>query len=346
MKKFSKLACVILAVALVAIVAVGFVACNDSGELRFAAPQGTPALAMLRLASQKTKLGAHDVNYDVVSANTIALEMGGGKADIVIMPVNAGAKQIVDNKNGYKLVSVAVEGSLYLLGHKDGQGVLDITFADLEGKKIACIGKTGVPGLIFRYVMGQNDLTPVEGNPDSDPEKNKGKVFVEYVDDGNLAVQRYIGADKTKERVDFIVVGEPVATVQKNNDQNDINAEMDLQVEYGKVSGVTGADNYPQAGLFVRAELLKEADFLRDLFKALDDNKDWIKANPDKVTAEAASIGSTTPFPKPALQRCALDCDELDADDVAEILQFLKNMVPSVDWAANKDAIFAQDLLA
>lgn len=126
---------------------------ND--EIRFSAPEGTPALAMLTLASNQKQIGSHEVEYAVVNPANIASEMAAKKSQVVIMPVNAGAK-LISNGADYKLVSIAVDGSLYMVGNTEKGG--QITFDDIVGKKIACIGQTGVPGLIFRYVMQKNGI--------------------------------------------------------------------------------------------------------------------------------------------------------------------------------------------
>lgn len=126
---------------------------ND--KIRFSAPEGTPALAMLTLASNQKQIGSHEVEYAVVNPANIASEMAAKKSQVVIMPVNAGAK-LISNGADYKLVSIAVDGSLYMVGNTEKGG--QITFDDIVGKKIACIGQTGVPGLIFRYVMQKNGI--------------------------------------------------------------------------------------------------------------------------------------------------------------------------------------------
>lgn len=126
---------------------------ND--KIRFSAPEGTPALAMLTLASNQKQIGSHEVEYAVVNPANIASEMASKKSQVVIMPVNAGAK-LISNGADYKLVSIAVDGSLYMVGKTEKGG--QITFDDIDGKKIACIGQTGVPGLIFRYVMQKNGI--------------------------------------------------------------------------------------------------------------------------------------------------------------------------------------------
>lgn len=128
---------------------------KTSNKIRFSAPEGTPALAMLTLASNQKQIGAHEVEYAVVNPANIASEMATKKSQVVIMPVNAGAK-LISNGADYKLVSIAVDGSLYMVGNTEKGG--QITFDDIVGKKIACIGQTGVPGLIFRYVMQKNGI--------------------------------------------------------------------------------------------------------------------------------------------------------------------------------------------
>ena len=343
MKKLFKAISLIAVIAfLVGTLAFSLVACDGKNDttLRFAAPDGTPALAMLTLASQGQKLGGKNVEYEVVSPSNIATEMTSGKADIVIMPVNAGATQIVKNGVDYKLVSIAVEGSLYLVGHEDAvEGTVPaITIDDVKGKRIACIGEQGVPGLVFRYVMGKNGITIVTDDAKKDA-LGENEVFVEYVADGSVAAQRYAG-----KMVDFIVVGEPAATAQKANTTNDLNVEMNMQTEYAKACGAQGVDDYPQAGLFVKTALTQDKQLMHDLFAALDTNEDWIEANADKVTDEAAKIGSTSKFPKPAIPRCALDCSDLDEEDVNEILAFLNNVAPAVKWDESKDKLFALGL--
>ena len=165
MKKSSKFIAIIAVLALVCVACVSLVACNDNGndnptptpqtELRFSAPEGTPALAMLRLVTDNKEIDGYKVNYSVVKPANIASEMASKSSDLVIMPVNAGAN-LIRQGAAYKLVGVAVDGSLYMVGKTENGGV--ITLDDVKGKKIACIGKEGVPGLVFRYVMNKNKV--------------------------------------------------------------------------------------------------------------------------------------------------------------------------------------------
>ena len=245
MKNTKRIIAFVAMLAMVAVACFALVACGEKPgdkdiieNVTFSAPEGTPALAMLRLATDNAKIGDISVTYKVVKPANIAAEMSAKTSDIVIMPVNGGANLIRQGAR-YKLVGIAVDGSLYMVGNTKKGG--EISIDDIKGKKVACIGQTGVPGLVFRYVLSANGITIVDEN--TAPSENQ--VSVRYAADGTAAAQLLQGG-----QVDFMVVGEPAATAQSK--RLTLNAEMNLQSEYAKASG---ASNYPQAGLFVSERL-------------------------------------------------------------------------------------------
>lgn len=322
MKK--KLTAVMLLVALV--LSIGLLtACNKDNKkgngndvtLTFAAPEGTPALAIARLITDNKSISGKNVNYKIVNPSNIAKEMQAGLSDLVIMPVNAGAT-LINKGADYKLVSVAVDGSLYLVGKSETATTL--TIDDIKGKRIACIGQQGVPGLVFRYILKMNNIEVVE-------EKEKltsENVFVQYVADGNLAKT----AVEKEDGVDFAVVGEPAATTFKM--KFGFNAQMDLQTEYKKVSG---KETYPQAGIFVKSSLASDAAFMDALFAALKASKEWVKNNPQSVNDfMKANAYESAAFPAPSIAKCNVNAEKLTAEKKAEILAFLKNLAPVVNW--------------
>lgn len=322
MKK--KLTAVMLLVALV--LSIGLLtACNKDNKkgngndvtLTFAAPEGTPALAIARLITDNKSILGKNVNYKIVNPSNIAKEMQAGLSDLVIMPVNAGAT-LINKGADYKLVSVAVDGSLYLVGKSETATTL--TIDDIKGKRIACIGQQGVPGLVFRYILKMNNIEVVE-------EKEKltsENVFVQYVADGNLAKT----AVEKEDGVDFAVVGEPAATTFKM--KFGFNAQMDLQTEYKKVSG---KETYPQAGIFVKSSLASDAAFMDALFAALKASKEWVKNNPQSVNDfMKANAYESAAFPAPSIAKCNVNAEKLTAEKKAEILAFLKNLAPVVNW--------------
>lgn len=337
MKKISRIIAIVALVAIVCVGCVAFVACNDGDgnrgnggytSLTFTAPEGTPALAMLRLVEDNKKIDGKKVNYQVVSPSNIASEMSAASSDIIIMPVNGGAKLICDGAD-YKLVSVAVNGSLYMVGKTQEGG--SISIEDIKGKRIACIGQSGVPGLVFRYVMKANGITIVT---EESKALGENEVYVQYVADGPAA--KVLLANGS---VDFAVVGEPAATTFKGVAALGINAEMDMQAEYAKASG---ASNYPQAGLFVKSDLASNEKFMNALFDALSASKTWVGANASEVGAFAKEhLYASAVFPPASITRCAINCTVLDEAQKSDIIAFLQNVMPSIDWQASRGKIFA-----
>ena len=333
MKKVFKAALMLaIAATLIAALAVGFAACDPKdetpGALRVAAPEGTPALAIARLKTDNATLAGHAMTYEVVSPSLIAAEMSGGKADVVIMPVNAGANLIRQGAD-YRLISVAVNGSLFMVGSTDDGGAIER--ADIAGSKVACIGQGATPGLVFEYVMRFMGLETVAA--DKTPGENQ--VAVQYVADGPKA--------KTlleNDTVDFAVVGEPAATTFKN--AMGLNAELDMQAAW---KDATGEETYPQAGLFVRTSLAADAEFISALFDALAASKEWVNSNPSEVGAfMKANLYESAAFPAPSISRCAIDAEPLGEADREEILAFLSAVMPkaggtAVEWS--KVTLFA-----
>ena len=325
MKK--KLTAVMLLVALV--LSIGLLtACNKDDNkgngndvtLTFAAPEGTPALAIARLITDNKSISGKNVNYKIVNPSNIAKEMQAGLSDLVIMPVNAGAT-LINKGADYKLVSVAVDGSLYLVGKSDTAttATTTLTIDDIKGKKIACIGQQGVPGLVFRYILKENNINIV----DDVKNLNDTNVYVQYAGDGSQAKTAVENGS-----VDYAVVGEPAATTFKM--KFGFNAQMDLQAEYKKVSG---KETYPQAGIFVTSSLASDAAFMDALFTALKASKEWVKNNPQSVNDfMKANAYESAAFPAPSIAKCNVNAEKLTAEKKAEVLAFLKNLAPGVDW--------------
>ncbi len=325
MKK--KLTAVMLLVALV--LSIGLLtACNKDDNkgngndvtLTFAAPEGTPALAIARLITDNKSISGKNVNYKIVNPSNIAKEMQAGLSDLVIMPVNAGAT-LINKGADYKLVSVAVDGSLYLVGKSDTAttATTTLTIDDIKGKKIACIGQQGVPGLVFRYILKENNINIV----DDVKNLNDTNVYVQYAGDGLQAKTAV-----ENKSVDYAVVGEPAATTFKI--KFGFNAQMDLQAEYKKVSG---KETYPQAGIFVKSSLASDAAFMDALFAALKASKEWVKNNPQSVNDfMKANAYESAAFPAPSIAKCNVNAEKLTAEKKVEILAFLKNLAPGVNW--------------
>lgn len=327
---------VVMLIVVMTLAVFGFAACNDNNgndettALRFTAPEGTPALAIARLVTDNKVIGDYDMGYDIVKASSIAAEMSSAKSDLVIMPVNAGANLIRMGAD-YKLVSVAIDGSLYLVGRSDE--VKTVTKDDLKGKKIACIGQMDTPGLVFRYIMKYFNIAIVG----DDADLTSDNAYVQYVADG-VAAKTLLAAGN----VDYAVVGEPAATAFKA--ALSCKAQMNLQTAYAEANNNT-VSTYPQAGLFVKTSLANNAEFMTDLFAALAASKTWVTGNAADVTAfMKANVYESAVFPAPSIANCNIDAVALTDAKKAEIITFLKTVMPkdssanAIDW--DNTAIF------
>ena len=326
----KKLLAVVLIIALVAVLAISLVACNNKkdGEevtIKVAAPEGTPALAICHMVTENKKLDGLNIEYSVVAPANIATEMAAEKSDIVIMPINAGANLIANKGAQYKLVSIAVDGSLYLIGNKEGSNT--ITLDDIKGKTVACIGQGAVPGLTFSYILSANNIEVVtEGTPST------SQVKIVWAADGPAANAAVQGGS-----ADYAVVGEPAATALSS--KAGYNARMDIQALYNTAVG--NNNSYPQAGLFVKASLANNGTFMAALFNALSESKNWVLNNKAAVTEYAkANLYESAAFPAGAIERCAINCERLNYESQDKIITFLSRIMPNVDWQSKKEILF------
>ena len=301
---------------------------QSKGTLRFVMPDGTPALASLSLLGESS-LGGYTVNGSIIASTAIQTEMGGEKADIIIAPTNAGAN-LINKGADYKLVSVMVEGSLYLIGNpaKVG-GNSTITLDDLKGKKIASIGQGNTPDKVFKYIIDNTDGVTYDDTNDVITFSDGQTATIEWCADGPAAKVALL---RENNPCDFAIVGEPAATAFGTPNGGGFSARMDLQAMYKAVNG--NDSNFPQASLFVKTSLTKDAEFMSALLKAFEDNRDWVQANPAEVTAKIQEKGSTTTFPAPSIPRCAIVVNKANNTATQEaIITYLSLMIPSVNWA-------------
>ena len=308
---------------------VMFTACNDKGDLRFVMPDGTPALAAMSLLGETTNLGGYNVSAEIVASTAIQTEIGGEKADIIIAPTNAGANLISKGAN-YKLVSVMVEGSLYLIGNpaKVG-GNTTITLDDLKGKRIASIGQNNTPDKVFKYIIDKTEGVTYDDANDIITFSDGQTATIEWCADGPAAKVALL---RENNPCDFAIVGEPAATAFGTPNGGGFSARMDLQAMYKAVNGNDA--NFPQASLFVKTSLTKDKKFMSALLNALSENRDWVIANPSEVTATIQAKGSSTTFPAPSIPRCAIVVNKADNSATQEVIvTYLSLMIPSVNWA-------------
>lgn len=332
----KKIAAIVLAVALVAVMSFALVACNDDNKtvqtVRFVMPDGTPALAAARLFTDNKTIDGKNMEYDIIEANMLPTEMGGGKADVLIMPTNTGIKLIKANKADYKIVSVNVEGNLYVVGKPAGSNdSAEIKLQDLYGSAIASIGENGTPDLVFKYVVGEENIHVMDRTDDIAADK----INVFYVSEASAALQEL----NKNENIKFALVGEPAATFPFG--KQGYTSRLDVSTMYAEKSGV---ENFPQAAMFVKTSLASDENFMSELSAALEKSVAWVNntANAESIEGYMTSIKSNSHFKASCIENCNIVFEKIDTQ---EERTNLNNYLTKIKSPLAEDNFFAYSLI-
>ena len=212
----------------IALGAVAFtLASCGSKELTVAAPNGAPAIALASVAGVKGEDNNYTLasNYELVDAEAIASVLTKGEKDLVIAPVNAGAKLYKAGKSKYKLAAVVTWGNLAFASQKE-----NFTIQDITKDNLILFGKESINASIADYVLKANNINITNSKE-------------EY----NYKVTAADTRDELLKNPDAIVLSaEPAITAAKLQKSNI--TSIDVQALYKEATGKSG---YTQAGLFV-----------------------------------------------------------------------------------------------
>ena len=242
------------------------------------APTGTPTLGIAKALEEEF------IDEKIVSgADLLIAEFTKGEYDIIVAPVNLGAKFYNENENfKYQLYETIVWGSYYLASTSEIE-----SFESLEGKTITVFGKNSTPDVVFRTLVASKNMN----------------VTIEYVDDVNTANQFLMSG-----KAEIIVSAEP--SITKISGTKTIYT-LDLQNEWMKL---TGSIHLPQAGIFVNKERITNAS----VQKALEKMKESVllaTTNPAELVKSACAVDSSLAkigeeILNQAISKCNLMIDE------------------------------------
>ena len=256
-------------------------------------PEGTPSLGLANYYGS-----VNGAKFDIVNGSEQLIAAFGTKThDIIVAPVNLGAKFYTTNEN-YVLAKTFVWGNLFLASKSDFT-----KFEDLDNKTLVVFGKNSTPDIITKLIIQEKNLN----------------ITVEYVDavaDANALL--------VSGKADYIVTAEPA--ISKIKDAQGIKV-LDLQDEYSKV---TGKSSYPQAGIFIKKEDKENKNVLKTVDALINSVKDTVK-NPEATAEKAVSMSAS--FEKlgsATLVKAIPNCHYaiLDKnDEKAAVVEFLQNMI-------------------
>jgi NitT/TauT family transport system substrate-binding protein len=196
----------------------------------------------------------------VNGADALVAAFGAESHDVIFAPTNLGAKLIASGID-YVFAATVVWGNYYFVSTEK----TDFSLASLVGKTITVFGQNQTSDIIVRYLLEANNI----------------EATIEYVDAVATAAALFEN-DPTK----IVLVAEPTLSVLVSRISG--LQIIDLQTEY---EIATGTDSFPQAGVFVKAELTHETvdAFLEDLANSVAlVNADPVNAG---LTAEVLGYG-------------------------------------------------------
>ena len=233
----------ILSLLLSFVMIVTMTACSSSKEddtIKILCPTGAPSLALVSVYEDVTKEGKIDF-VDGSDQLVAELSKEDSEYNMIVAPVNVGAKLLATKQTDYKMAGVLTWGNLYLVGTNED--------ALNKAGEIALFGEAAVPGMIYNTLHLETSLTPT------------------YYSSATLVQQQLLSS-----KVNVGMLAEPLATATiAKAKENGLSLSIikDLQEEYGK-------NGYPQATIFVKEgtncdNLLESInDFTNNGYKDLD----------------------------------------------------------------------------
>ncbi len=226
MKKLMK---VLLSV-LLALTIAGCSNNKESYSVKILCPTGAPTLAFVSEYENIVENGQIDF-VDGTDMLIAEFSKANSDYDIIVAPINLGAKLIEKGQTSFKLHGVVTWGTLYLVGTSEDA---------LKGNsEIALFGEGAVPQKVFNSVSADLELTPT------------------YYQSATLVQQQLLA-----KKVNVGMLAEPLATatISKAKQQGlELKVVKDLQAAYGN-------EGYPQAAIFVKGD-----EDLSQLFKGIEE---------------------------------------------------------------------------
>ncbi len=235
-------------------------------QLKVVAPAGATAISIAKPMKDTAEVEGVAVQYEVVpTTDLIVARMTAKEADFAVIPVNLAA-QLYQKKLPYKLAAAVTWGNLFIASQEqlDGWGAL-------KGKEIYLMGKGLVPDIVFRTLLKENGL---------DPDKD---VTLVYLSGATELAPNFLAG-----KAQVSMLPEPVLTTVRIK-KHETHVILDLQQEWNKVFETE--KGYPQAGIFVRDELIQRSpQLVKNYLKVLEEGMLWLNENPSEAGLYAEEL--------------------------------------------------------
>lgn len=288
---------------------------KDEYKLSVVAPQGAPAVSVSALAINDSD------NYSFIDANNIAEQFTSNEKDIIIAPVNAGAKLYKAKKSTYKLGAVVTWGNLYFATTR---GDIE-SINDLAGKDVTLFGETTINSSLAKYVLTNKNIEP----------------NYQYL--GSAANTKELLASDANS---IVMTAEPALTAVTNQlkQAGKTVKAFSISEMYAEIADA----EFTQAALFIKSETIDNHKSVVDEFlDSVKESCDLVSSDVEAVANNIISLGNTglpaaLPVLKTSLPKCNIKFKNA-ADSKAAIEKTAKidltqfgGAVPSDDFYYNK----------
>ena len=241
----------------------------DDYKITVTAPSGAPAVALATLAINNKD------NYNFIAAKTIGTAFSSDGSDVVIAPINAGAKLFKAGKSSYRLAAVITWGNLYFASQ-----IEDFDLSKINGKEVILFGENTINAAVAKYVL----------------EKNNIDCTFSYLAEAADTQQKVISDANA-----IVLTAEPALTAAKTKKNL---TGISVQTLYKNASGNS---EFTQAGIFVKADTIKNHEkALSDYLLEVKEATDKISSNLDNVAEACVSLElmPALPVAKAAIPNC------------------------------------------
>ena len=250
--------------ALIGLTALTLLSCNQRDyEISVVCPTGAPAISVASHAIN------NKVSYTFIDASTISEQFTANKDDVIIAPVNAGAKLYKNNKSTYKLAAVLTWGNIYFATQRTDITSID----DLAGKSVTLFGETTINASIAKYVLEQKNITVNYETALSTAADTQGLL----ISDSNS----------------IVVTAEPALTAAETQLAKNDKAVTSFSISE-LYSEVSGGLEYTQAGLFVSNNTIdKHLGELEEYLEEIENSCTLVTTNAEEVANNIIELGNT-----------------------------------------------------
>ena len=257
---------------------------EEKQEISLIAPTGTPTLILSQSIEEYEKVDAEIVS----GPNALAAEFAKGEKDIIVAPINLGAKLAASSEDfKYVMFHTLVWCNYYVVSTTPIS-----SFEELDGKDVTLFGQNSTPDIVFRSLMAHYQINP-------------NLTYMSSVADANKML--------VSKQADIIVSAEPALSA--------ILAKGDFHVyslaeEWTKVAEFDGAD-IPQAAIFVNKESIEKT---KQFLNIVERNVKKVESNKEDVVAAAKRVDKllapTEEVLVSAITRCNFKINENEKESI------------------------------